>query len=144
MHKWPSYKNENKIIKKLIMTKKNQENQIKSLKNKVNNLYNIIENNKIKESKLISDLRKEKIKKENIIKKLKNELIKEKNEIQCNIYKKYTNEKKLSNNNNSLMVQGNINHLKTDFYINCDKNEQKNEIKPNIIYWKNLEKILIY
>ena len=139
VHKCPSYKNENKIIKKLKMTKKNQENQIKSLKNKVNNLYNIIENNKIKESKLISDLKKEKIKNENIIRKLKIELIKEKNEIQYNIYKKYTNEKKLSNNN-SLMVKGNINHLKTDFYINCNKKEQKNEIIPNIIYCKKYRK----
>ena len=142
MNKCPSYKNENKIIKKLKMTKKNQEKEIKLLKNKVNSLYNIIINNKLKENLLMYDLQKEKIKNETIIKKLKNELSKDKNDDNCtpnDIYKKYTNEKQL-NNNNSLMIKGNINHIKTDYFLNTDKNEKKNEIINNIIYCKKNKK----
>ncbi len=142
VNKCPSYKNENKIIKKLKMTKKSQEKEIKLLKNKVNSLYNIIINNKLKENLLLYDLQKEKIKNKTIIKKLKNELSKDKNDdnyTQNNIYKKYTNEKQF-NNNNSLMIKGNINHIKTDYFLNTDKNEKKNEIINNIIYCKKNKK----
>ena len=137
MNKCPSYKNENKIIKKLEMTKKCQEKEIILLKKKVNSLCNIIEdNNNFKENiikkkdKLIYNLQKEKIKNENIIKKLKTQLkYKDKNEININ--------KEIIKNYTKIQKKNKKDTFKTE---NISYNNENVEIFKNLIYEKKKRK----
>ena len=139
------YKNENKLIKNLELTKKYQEKEILLLKEKVLNLCNIIEDNKIikaneikKKDKLILYLQKEKIKNENIIKKLKTRLNKEKSYFKDNINinsnkeinKNYTKINKLNNS------KDNNEHLETENYLDNKNNNNNTESIKNIIYQK--------
>lgn len=137
MNKCPSYKNENKIIKKLEMTKKCQEKEIILLKKKVKSLCNIIEdNNNFKENiikkkdKLIYNLQKEKIKNENIIKKLKTQLkYKDKNEININ--------KEIIKNYTKIQKKNKKDTFKTE---NISYNNENVEIFKNLIYEKKKRK----
>lgn len=137
MNKCPSYKNENKLIKKLEMTKKCQEKEIILLKKKVKSLCNIIEdNNNFKENiikkkdKLIYNLQKEKIKNENIIKKLKTQLkYKDKNEININ--------KEIIKNYTKIQKKNKKDTFKTE---NISYNNENVEIFKNLIYEKKKRK----